>query len=110
MFFPDTGKRPHTLYCRYVQIKVFAGTVQNHAVAEGKEKEAAEEEKQRYDKAHKKKSWFMTLMREVVWGLGKWKTKALDRFIEEEAPDVYFVPIYPVVHIRTKFSIPGVAK
>lgn len=73
--------------------------VQNHAVAEGKEKEAAEEEKQRYDKAHKKKSWFMTLMREVVWGLGKWKTKALDRFIEEEAPDVYFVPIYPVVYM-----------
>ena len=38
---------------------------------------AVEEERQRYIKAHKKKSWFMTLMREAVWKLGKWKTKAL---------------------------------
>ena len=73
--------------------------VQNHAVARSDEQQGIEEEAKRYEKAHKKKSWFMTLMREIVWGLGKWKTKALDSFIEEEAPDVYFVPIYPVVYM-----------
>ena len=58
-------------------------------------KKAVEAEKALYTKAHKKKSWFMTLMREFVWMLGRWKTKELDKFIEEENPDVYFVPIYP---------------
>ncbi len=61
------------------------------------EKRAIEAERKLYAKAHKKKSWFMTIMREIIWGLGRWKTKALDTFIEEENPDVYFVPIYPVV-------------
>ena len=80
-----------------------------------KDRRAVEEEKKLYDKAHKKKSWFMTLMREMVWALGKWKTKALDSFIEEEQPDVYFVPIYPVVfmgklqlHILKKYPRPYV--
>ena len=72
---------------------------------------AMEAETALYTQAHKKKSWFMTIMREVVWAFGKWKTKALDNFIEEENPDVYFVPIYPVVymgklqlHILKKFA------
>ncbi len=73
--------------------------VQNHGKLGGEEAKAVQEEQQLYNKAHKKKSWFMTLMRELVWSLGKWKTKALDQFIEEEAPDVYFVPIYPVVYM-----------
>lgn len=79
------------------------------------DKKAVEEEKKLYAKAHKKKSWFMTLVRELVWSLGRWKTKALDNFIEEEAPDVYFVPIYPVVfmgklqlHILKKYPRPYV--
>lgn len=89
--------------------------VQNHAVAEASEQQSIDEEAKRYAKAHKKKSWFMTLVREIVWWLGKWKTKALDAFIEEESPDVYFVPIYPVVymgklqlHILKKYPKPYV--
>ncbi len=73
--------------------------VTNHSELGEEEKKAVEQEKELYNKAHKKKSWFMTLLREFVWALGKWKTKALDKFIEEEAPDVYFVPIYPVVYM-----------
>ena len=60
---------------------------------------AIEKERALYQKAHKKKNWLMTIAREFVWMLGKWKTKELDRFIEEEAPDVYFVPIYPVAYM-----------
>lgn len=62
-------------------------------------KKAMEAEKKLYTKAHKKKSWFMTIVREIVWSLGCWKTEALDEFIQEEAPDVYFIPIYPVVYM-----------
>lgn len=51
-----------------------------------------------YTKAHKKKSWLMTILREIVWSLGRWKTKALDEFVREVDADVYFVPIYPVIY------------
>ena len=73
--------------------------VANGAEADESEARAIDAEKALYAKAHKKKSWLMTLAREFVWMLGKWKTRALDEFIEEEAPDVYFVPIYPVVYM-----------
>lgn len=55
-------------------------------------------EQQLYAKAHRKKSWLMTVMREIVWILGKWKTEELDAFVREFDADVYFVPIYPVVY------------
>jgi len=73
--------------------------VQNGDEADDATRKAMEEEKALYEKAHKRKSWFMTLAREAIWWLGRWKTKELDKFIEEEAPDVYFVPIYPVVYM-----------
>ena len=60
---------------------------------------AIKEEAALYTKAHKKKSWTLTLARELVWSLGKWKTKALQAFIDEENPDIYFIPIYPVIYM-----------
>ena len=89
--------------------------VQNGTEPDEATKKAMEEEQALYAKAHKKKSWFLTLAREFIWMLGKWKTKALDEFVEQEAPDVYFVPIYPVVymgwiqlHILKKYPRPYV--
>ncbi|MEE1238341.1 MAG: hypothetical protein UHO61_00255, partial [Acutalibacteraceae bacterium] len=73
--------------------------VENGASADSNTQKAIEAEKSLYTKAHKKKSWLLTLAREAVWFLGKWKTKALDDFIIEENPDVYFVPIYPVCYM-----------
>ena len=59
---------------------------------------AIEEEKRLYTRAHKKKSWFLTLMREIVWDLGRWKSDNLKQFVENFNADVYFVPIYPVIY------------
>lgn len=59
---------------------------------------ATNEEKRLYDIAHKKKSWFFTLIREIVWACAKWKTVALDNFIKDFDADVYFIPIYPVAY------------
>ena len=56
-------------------------------------------ENERYNKAHKKKSWFMSFAREIVWKLGRWKTKKLFEFIEEVNPDLLFVPIYPTIYM-----------
>ncbi len=60
---------------------------------------AVQQEQKLYAKAHKKKSWFFTLVRELVWDLGCWKTKELERFVQDFDADVYFVPIYPVVYM-----------
>ena len=62
--------------------------VENGGVMDEKTQRAVNTEQALYARAHKKKSWFMTLLREAVWWFGKWKTKALDEFINEEAPDV----------------------
>lgn len=73
--------------------------VENGAIADTETEKATRQEKQLYAVGHKKKSWFLTLVREFVWKLGKWKTKELDQFIQAESPDCYFVPIYPVVYM-----------
>ena len=56
-------------------------------------------EQNMYKRAHKKKSWFMTCMRELVWTLGRWKSKALLEYVKDVNPDVYFIPIYGVAYM-----------
>lgn len=53
-------------------------------------------ESKRYNGRH---SVLLSLCREMVWLLGKWKTEELDRFIEEFDPELLFVPVYPVVYM-----------
>lgn len=57
------------------------------AAAEGK----------RYKKAGG--SFLLSICREVVWLLGKWKTQQLDAFIEEQTPDILFFPVYPTIYM-----------
>lgn len=60
---------------------------------------AVEQERKIYAFGHKRRSLFLIFARELFWLLGNWRTKALDQFIEKTAPDVYFIPIYPVVYM-----------
>lgn len=60
-----------------------------------KQEKAEKQEAALYSRS-KKKSWFLTIARELVWFLGKWRTPALERYVAEENPDLYFFPIYPV--------------
>lgn len=53
-------------------------------------------ESKRYNGRH---GAFLSLCREMVWLLGKWKTPELDEFIEEFDPELLFVPVYPVVYM-----------
>lgn len=64
-----------------------------------KDKVAMAEEHARYARARKKHSWLMSCCRELVWLLGHWKSKELDRFIDEVNPDVLFIPIYPTIYM-----------
>lgn len=78
--------------------KPVGAEVQNGAEHSLKDQKSIGEEKKLYSFAHKKKSWFFTIVRELVWKLANWKTNELDKFIEEVNPDVYFVPIYPIAY------------
>lgn len=39
------------------------------------------------------------LLREAVWKMGKWKSKELDAFLADYAPDVLFFPVYSNVYM-----------
>lgn len=57
----------------------------------------ASQESQIYNKKH---SSLMSLAREFVWLLGKWKTKELDKFLDEYDADVLFFPVYANVYMN----------
>lgn len=46
----------------------------------------------------KVREW-LAFCREIVWKVGKWKTKELDHFIDEFEADVLFIPIYPTIYM-----------
>lgn len=75
--------------------------VVENCLGEPDEKEKAEllREQKRYGKRKKKYSWPNAVLREVVWSLGRWKTKELRRFVDEFDPDVIFLQVHSVVYM-----------
>lgn len=63
------------------------------------EQQAIVQEQQLYKKGRKKQSWFLAIARDIVWKVGKWKTNELNCFIDDFAPDVLFLPIYPTIYM-----------
>lgn len=59
----------------------------------------AHAEHRRYARAHKLHSDLLPLLREAVWKLGRWKSKALREFIAGFNPDIIFLPIYPTAYM-----------
>lgn len=57
-------------------------------------------EKTRYAKYQKKKSWLLMFAREFVWLFGHWRTKELDKFLENVNPDVLVFPIESYIHLN----------
>ena len=55
------------------------------------------QEKRIYARKH---TAIMTLARELVWLLGKWKSKELDQFLDDYDADVLFFPIYSTVYMN----------
>ncbi|MBE6805505.1 MAG: glycosyltransferase, partial [Ruminococcaceae bacterium] len=73
--------------------------VENENNISDKNKTAADSEQKLYTLGGKKFSGLLGFCREIVWKIGKWKTRELDRFIEEFEPDVLFIPIYPTIYM-----------
>ncbi len=78
---------------------VTARRVPNTPIKSGVADDELKKEKQRYKLAAKGYSPLLALCRDIVWALGKWKSKELDKFLDEVDPDVLFMPIYPVVYM-----------
>ncbi len=66
-----------------------------------------EEHNRRYKKMGKKRSFFMLLLRELIWKIGKWKTKELDEFLDEVKPDVILHSMEGYIHLNriTQYAI-----
>ena len=79
---------------------VTGSRVYNQGEISADEQARLDAENARYTVAHRRHSWLLTLCREAVWRLGKWKTKELDAFVEEFDPDVLFVPVYPFYYME----------
>lgn len=54
----------------------------------------------RYQKMSKRRGFFGLFAREIVWKLGKWKTKELDEFLEEFDPDVVLFSMEGYIHFN----------
>lgn len=59
-----------------------------------------EKESSRYNQYKKHRSWIMYLAREVVWKLGRWKSKELDTFLDDFNPEVLVFPIESYIHLN----------
>lgn len=80
--------------------KAVTGTeVENQQTVSEEERSAVDEEKKLYSHGGKKFGLILSICREFVWLLGKWKTKELDRFIEDYNADVLLIPVYPTVYM-----------
>ncbi len=80
--------------------KVRTGSeVQNEMAISQEDKTAAAEEQKLYAHGGKKASLILSICRELVWWIGKWKTDELDRFIDEFDADVLYIPIYPTIYM-----------
>lgn len=49
---------------------------------------------------HRHSSWLLTLIRELIWFCGTWKTKELRQYLDDGKWDVVFCPIYPLVYMN----------
>lgn len=57
-------------------------------------------EHKRFNFFKKHPSAFINLLREVMWKMGKWKSKSLDAFLDDFQPDVVFFPIEAYIHFN----------
>ena len=60
-----------------------------------------------YKKMSVKRSYLMLLARELIWKVGKWKTKELDEFIDSFKPDIILHSMDGDIHLNriTEYAI-----
>lgn len=69
------------------------------SMTEADEKEL-NESRQLYNNNRKKRSVIKLFIRDILWKLGKWKTKELDRFLDSYQPDIVVFGMEGYVHFN----------
>lgn len=46
-----------------------------------------------------KRGKMLSFLREIVWKLGRWRSKELDSFIDDFDADILFIPVYPTTYM-----------
>lgn len=59
-----------------------------------------EESRQLYNKNRKKRSIIKLFIRELLWKMGKWKTKELDEFLDSFRPDIVVFGMEGYIHFN----------
>ena len=62
--------------------------------------EELEQETRLYRKRRPLNRYVYVLIREILWKLGHWKSRALDEYVSSFAPDVFFFPIESYIHFN----------
>ena len=57
-------------------------------------------ESQLYGKRRLLNRYVYVLIREILWKLGHWKSRALDEYVSSFAPDIFFFPIESYIHFN----------
>lgn len=80
--------------------RIQTGTELIASTAESSADSCLAEHRARYAKMKKKRRYSMLLARELVWFLGKWHTKELDRFLDDFRPDIVLYSLEGYIHFN----------
>lgn len=61
---------------------------------------ALQETRRRYERHRRGRNWLLLYAREILWGLGRWRTPELDAFIEDFKPDVVVFGMEGYIHFN----------
>ncbi len=93
-FVVSENRMIKSLFNRKIQTG-YVANAQDNSTAED-----LEQHNQRYRKMGKKRSYAMLLARELIWKLGKWRTKALDDFLDAFQPDIILHSMDGYIHLN----------
>lgn len=107
------GETPDSNVCNhyfYISENKVIKSIINRSIQTGSKKDAAvqndetdtdlKKHKARYQKMQKHRSFFFLMAREILWKVGKWKSRELYDFIMEFSPDVILYSMDGYIHFN----------
>ena len=80
--------------------KIKTGSEYNHIVKNSINVEDHDKHNKLYNSQRDKRRYSLLLARELIWMIGKWKTKELDRFLDSFKPDIILHSMDGYIHFN----------
>ena len=74
--------------------------VESQPISNSDESEDLLAHRKRYEKMKKHRRYSMVIAREILWKVGKWKSKELDKFLDEFKPDIILHGMDGYIHLN----------